>query len=150
MRAPRGRSHMLMLMHHWLTCTCSCWARARAYVGTAGQVWTSRTCATSSTTTCRAAVRTMSIGLVALDEQAPQARSHMQHTSLIHMSMHVHVSLIHVGLCIYLRVYICTTGQVTYAHAHAPLDTTRAHVCAQAGTCSCLCGHRGAGRLCLC
>ena len=43
-----------------------------------------------------------------------------------------------------------TTGQVTDAHAYAPLDTTRAHVCAQAGTCPCLCGHRWAGRLCLC
>ena len=43
-----------------------------------------------------------------------------------------------------------TTGQVTHACACTPLCTTRAHVCAQAGMCSCICGHRGAGHICLC
>ena len=141
MRAPRGRSHMLMLMHHWLTCTCSCWARARAYLGTAGQVWTSRTCATSSTTTCRAAVRTMSIGLVALDEQAPQARSQM------HMRMHHSTLLAHMYVLrlVQARAYAGTVGQVACAYADAPLADM---YMLMLGTCSCIrrtCGHRAAG-----
>ena len=138
MRAPLGRSPVLMLMHHSLTCTCSCWARARAYLGTAGQVWTSRTCAMSSITTCRAAVRTMSIGLDALDERAPQARSHML-VLVHHSALPAHMYVLRL-VC--ARAYAGTAGQVTYAYAYAP----RAHMyMLMLGMCSCMCGHHGAG-----